>query len=52
MSEDDIGLKLAARRLAWMQGYATKVNVPLRAYVEKRAGRPGHQEYTEGYSRV
>jgi hypothetical protein len=47
MSEDDLDLKLAARRLAWCQGYATRVNVPLRSYVEKRAGRPGYQEYTD-----
>ena len=47
MSEKDLALKLAARRLAWHQGYATKVNVPLRSYVERRSGRPGHEEYTD-----
>lgn len=47
MSENDIDLKLASRRLAWNQGHATKVNVPLRSYVERRAGRPGVEEYTD-----
>src|SRR3982074_234487 len=47
MSELDLDLKLAARRLAWSQGFATRMNVPLRAYVEKRVGRSGFQEYTD-----
>lgn len=32
MSELDLGLKVAARRLLWRMGYSTRIDVPLRAY--------------------
>jgi hypothetical protein len=33
MSEKDLHLKAASRRLLWRMGYSTKVDVPLRAFV-------------------
>jgi hypothetical protein len=32
MSELDLGLKVATRRLLWRMGYSTRIDVPLRAY--------------------
>ncbi|MET8198065.1 hypothetical protein [Micromonospora taraxaci] len=39
MSEHDLGLKVASRRLLWRMGFSTRVDVPLRAYVPAPAGR-------------
>ena len=47
MSEKDLALKMTSRRLAWSQGYATRINVPLRSVVEKRPGKSNFEEYTD-----
>ena len=47
MSEKDLGQKAAIRRLLWRMGFATRVDVPLRAYVPASRGRPGHESYTD-----
>lgn len=47
MSEKDLGQKVAVRRLLWRMGFATRVDVPLRAYVPASRGRPGHESYTD-----
>lgn len=38
MSEKDLRLKAASRRLFWRMGFSTKVDVPLRAFVPQRTG--------------
>ncbi|MER6754967.1 hypothetical protein ABT235_12410 [Micromonospora echinofusca] len=47
MSEQDLGQKAAVRRLLWRMGFATRVDVPLRAYVPTSKDRPGHESYTD-----
>uniref|UniRef100_UPI003F588B1F SDR family NAD(P)-dependent oxidoreductase n=1 Tax=Mycolicibacterium obuense TaxID=1807 RepID=UPI003F588B1F len=41
MSELDLGLKVASRRLLWRMGFTTRVDVPLRAFVPPSASRRG-----------
>lgn len=51
MSELDLGLKVASRRLLWAMGFSTRIDVPLRAYVPTRAGRgrtiTRHETFTD-----
>lgn len=47
MSELDLDLKLSARRLAWSQGAATRLNVPLRAVVDRQRAGTAFQEFTD-----
>ncbi|MEV1154814.1 hypothetical protein AB0J27_05320 [Micromonospora chokoriensis] len=47
MSEQDLGQKAAVRRLLWRMGFATRVDVPLRAYVPTSKERPGYESYTD-----
>lgn len=39
MSELDLGLKVASRRLLWRMGFTTRVDVPLRAFVPAPDGK-------------
>lgn len=41
VTELDLGLKAASRRLLWRLGYSTKVDVPLRAVSARERGRTG-----------
>ncbi|MFV4914198.1 hypothetical protein PFZ49_11775 [Microbacterium lacticum] len=48
MSELDLGLKVAARRLLWRMGYSTRIDVPLRAYGSSPApGVASAESYTD-----
>lgn len=49
MSELDLGLKVASRRLLWRMGFTTRVDVPLRAFIPPSAGRRGsrYETYTD-----
>ncbi|PJK21231.1 hypothetical protein [Mycolicibacterium goodii] len=49
MSELDLGLKVASRRLLWRMGFTTRVDVPLRAFVPPSASRRGarHETFTD-----
>lgn len=47
MSEKDLELKAKSRRLSWVRGYATRVDVPLRVYVDKSRNPSGFEESTD-----
>jgi hypothetical protein len=47
MSEKDISLKAVARQLSWQRGFATRINVPLRVYVDKSVNSSGFEEFTD-----
>lgn len=49
MTEHDLGLKVASRRLLWRMGFTTRVDVPLRAYVPVTAKTrgPRHETFTD-----
>ncbi len=50
MSELDLGLKVASRRLLWRMGFTTRVDVPLRAFVPSSATRsrgPRYETFTD-----
>jgi hypothetical protein len=51
VSELDLGLKVASRRLLWRMGFTTRVDVPLRAFVPPAGGgtrsRPRYETYTD-----
>lgn len=47
MTELDIGLKAAARRLSWQRGFATRIDVPLRVYVDRAENSSGFEEATD-----
>lgn len=47
MSENDLDLKLACRRLAWVQGAATRLNVLLTTPVNQTFAPSKTQEYTD-----
>ncbi|MBA3618045.1 MAG: hypothetical protein H0W56_00310 [Acidothermales bacterium] len=48
MSELDLGLKVASRRLLWRMGFATRVNVPLRAFVPSgQSSRARYETFTD-----
>lgn len=47
MTELDLGQKAAVRRLLWRMGFATRIDVPLRAYVPTVKGKPGYESYTD-----
>ncbi|MCP2325241.1 hypothetical protein HDA40_003748 [Hamadaea flava] len=49
MTEHDLGLKIASRRLLWRMGFSTRVDVPLRAYIPSAAGRatPRFESFTD-----
>ncbi|MGH9242982.1 MAG: hypothetical protein ACRD29_01425 [Acidimicrobiales bacterium] len=53
MTEKDLYLKAASRRLFWRMGFSTKVDVPLRAFVpnQRRAGqsrpKPPYEAFTD-----
>jgi hypothetical protein len=46
VSELDLGLKVASRRLLWRMGFTTRVDVPLRAYVPPSTSRRGSRYET------
>jgi hypothetical protein len=47
VSEKDLPLKAAVRRLLWRGGYSTRVDVPLKGYVPRERGKPAWQEFTD-----
>lgn len=51
MTELDLGLKVASRRLLWRMGFTTRVDVPLRAFVPSSGraarARPRFETYTD-----
>ncbi len=48
MSELDLGLKVASRRLMWRMGFSTRVDVPLRTTVPRQgSGRERHETFTD-----
>jgi len=49
VSELDLGLKVASRRLLWRMGFTTRVDVPLRAFIPPSASRRGarHETFTD-----
>ncbi|WP_194925200.1 hypothetical protein [Catenulispora pinisilvae] len=47
MTELDLGQKAAVRRLLWRMGFATRIDVPLRAYVPANKGKPDYQSFTD-----
>lgn len=47
MSEKDIALKAAARQLSWQRGFATRIDVPLRVYVDASTNSSGFEEFTD-----
>ncbi len=51
MSELDLGLKVAARRMLWRMGYSTRIDVPLRAFGSyantSRGSRTPIESYTD-----
>lgn len=53
MSEKDLRLKAASRRLMWQMGFSTKVDVPLRAFIPSQSGskrsraKPPHESFTD-----
>lgn len=53
MTEKDLDLKAASRRLFWRMGFSTKVDVPLRAFVPSQRGgvqsraKPAHEAFTD-----
>lgn len=46
MTELDLGLKVASRRLLWRMGFTTRIDVPLRAFVPTSTSRRGAQHET------
>jgi hypothetical protein len=46
VTELDLGLKVTSRRLLWRMGFATRIDVPLRAFIptSKARGRQGRYE--------
>jgi hypothetical protein len=47
MTDKDLPLKLASRRLLWRMGCSTRLDVRLRGYVANDTRGPGWQEYTD-----
>lgn len=51
MTELDLGLKVASRRLLWRMGFTTRVDVPLRAFVpppqSRSRGANRHETFTD-----
>lgn len=47
MSEKDLELKSAARHLCWQRGFATRIDVPLRIYVDRAKNHVGYEESTD-----
>ncbi|MHB1525545.1 MAG: hypothetical protein ACYCZN_04590 [Candidatus Dormibacteria bacterium] len=47
MTEKDMGLKAASRRLMWSMGFSTLVDVPLRTFVPPGGGRKATEEFTD-----
>lgn len=49
MTELDLGLKVASRRMLWRMGYSTRIDVPLRAVgpSETSRGRSGVESFTD-----
>lgn len=45
MSEADLALKMASRRLLWRMGFSARIDVPLRAVVPHVAGRRSSSRY-------
>jgi hypothetical protein len=43
VTELDLGLKVASRRLLWRMGFSTRIDVPLRAYVPGASGGRARQ---------
>lgn len=50
MSELDLGLKVASRRLLWRMGYSTRIDVPLRAFGSASTPAPGPRTPIESYT--
>ncbi|MCE7482004.1 hypothetical protein LZG07_08745 [Microbacterium profundi] len=50
MSELDLGLKVASRRLLWRMGYSTRIDVPLRAFGSSSSPARGPREPIESYT--
>ncbi|MFH8252906.1 hypothetical protein ACH3VR_21245 [Microbacterium sp. B2969] len=50
MSELDLGLKVASRRLLWRMGYSTRIDVPLRAFGSSSTPTPGPRTPIESYT--
>jgi len=47
MTEKDLDLKATARRLCWQRGYSTRIDVPLRVYVDQISSTSGFEEFTD-----
>jgi hypothetical protein len=47
MTELDLELKAASRRLMWSMGFSTRIDVPLRAFVAAAGNRKAYQEFTD-----
>ena len=47
MTELDLGLKVASRRLLWRMGFTTRVDVPLRAHVPATRKGARHETFTD-----
>ncbi len=47
MTELDLGLKVASRRLLWRMGFTTRVDVPLRAHVPTTRKGAQHETFTD-----
>ena len=48
MTELDLGLKVASRRLLWRMGYSTRIDVPLRAFVPTTGRKSSkHESFTD-----
>jgi hypothetical protein len=47
VSEKDIDLKAATRQLSWQRGYSTRIDVPLRVYVDRSVNSSGFEEFTD-----
>jgi hypothetical protein len=49
VSEKDLGLKVASRRLLWRMGYSTRIDVPLRTLVPEKTprGKDTYETFTD-----
>jgi len=48
VTELDLSLKVACRRLLWRMGFTTRIDVPLRAFVPSlRSGNPRYETFTD-----
>lgn len=50
MTELDLGLKVASRRLLWRMGYSTRIDVPLRAFGSSNTPTPGPRTPIESFT--